>query len=157
MNAVDVFLVLDDRDTNKLPLGKTLDTIPDVLEVTRDYVSGPLKETYPALYTFTEFGLQAIESFMIAITDHTDYTANIGLADLSDIPLLDRELAGKLAANFLTALRISRGRQEEVALNLLGTQYTEDWRNASFTVEPGSWLIRHLRGETDPIPTSIQA
>ena len=157
MNAVDIFLVLDESDTNKLPLGKTLDTIPDVLEVARDYVKGPLKDTYPALYTFTEFGLQAIESFMIAITDRSDYTANIGVADLSDIPLLDRELAGKLAANFLTALRVAKGRQEEVALNLLDTQYTDEWRSASFTVEPGSWLNRHLRGETELVLPPIQA
>ncbi len=147
MRTVDIHLVVGDGDWNRLPVGTCLDTVEDVIEVTRDYVQGPLRESYPALYTFTEFGLQAIESFMQVIGSGADYTAKIGVADLSSVPLFNRELAAQLAANFVTALHLKRGPQDEKALRLLHTQGAGDWRTASFTVEPGHWLAKHLRGE----------
>ncbi len=157
MRTVDIHLVVGDGDWNKLLVGTCLDTVEDVVEVTRDYVRGPLRETYPALYTFTEFGLQAIESFVQVVGSGTDYTAKIGVADLSNVPLFNRELAAQLAANFVTALHLKRGPKDEEALRLLHTQGTGDWRAASFTVEPGGWLARHLRGESGFVLPSISA
>jgi hypothetical protein len=157
MTAVELYLVIGNSELNRLPVGASLDTIPDVVEATREYVRGPLRESYPALYTFTEFGLQAIESFMIAIVGDAHYTAKIGVADLSDVPVTDRALAAQLAGNFVTALRIASGRREEKALKLLDTDYSGDWERASFEVEPGEWLIRHLRGGNDSSITPLQA
>lgn len=158
MTPVDLYLIVGEGECNRIPIGKTLDTISDVVDVARDYVNGPLQESYPALYIFTEFGLQAIESFRIAITGHADYTATIGVADLSDVPLLDRALAAKLAANFITGLHIVRGHYEEKALRLLETEYGNAWQKASFTVEPGKWLNRHLHSDGgDVIIPALQA
>jgi hypothetical protein len=157
MHSVDVYLVIGAGDCNRIPVGTTLDSVPDVLEATREVVNSSLQQTYPALYTFTEFGLQAIESFMIAITNSAEYTAKIGVADLSGVPLLDRELAGTLAGNFVTALRIRRGPQEEAALKLLDTNYDDDWQNASFIVEPGRWLTRHILGDSPPSLEALKA
>ncbi|MEZ4608485.1 MAG: hypothetical protein R2880_02700 [Deinococcales bacterium] len=147
MHCVDLYLVIGLGECDRIPLGKSLDSIPDVVEVARDYINGPLQQRYPALYTFAEFGLQAIESFSIAVIGHLDYTATIGVADLSDVPILDRGLAAKLAGSFVTSLRISRSHYEEEALKLLDTAYGYEWTEASFTVEPGKWLTRHLLGE----------
>lgn len=157
MHAVDLYLVISEGESNVLPVGKALDTVQDVVEATRDYVQGPLRDIYPALYPFAEFGLQAVEGFSIAMCGGADYTAKIGVADLSAIPILDRETAGRLAANFVTALHIARGSFEEAALTLVETEYTNDWQNASFTVEPGYWLTRHLKGEAPFSPPPLSA
>ena len=147
MYTAEIYLVVGETQDHRLPVGTTLDTVSDVVEVARDYVNGPLREIYPALYPFTEFGLQAIESFSIAISSAAEYTARIGDADLTDIPLLDREIAGKLAAHFVTALRVHTEQGEEKALRLLATEFGDNWERASFTVEPGQWLTRHLLGD----------
>ncbi len=157
MHSVDVYLIVGAGEANRIPVGTTLDSVPDVIEATREVVNGSLQETYPALYTFAEFGLQAIESFMIAITHQAEYTAKIGVADLSDVPVFDRELAGTLAGSFVTALRVCKGPQEEAALKLLETNYGDAWQNASFVVEPGRWLTRHILGDTPPSFEALKA
>lgn len=156
MHIAEIYLVVGETQDHRLPVGTTLDTISDVVDVARDYVNGPLREVYPALYPFTEFGLQAIESFSVAVSGAAAYTARIGDADLSDIPLLDREVAGNLAAHFVTALRVHTGQGEERALRLLTTEFGDNWERATFTVEPGKWLTRHLLGEM-PISLPLTA
>jgi hypothetical protein len=145
--AVDIVLVVGEGEWNRIEVGTTLDTIGDVVEATRDYVKGPLRDIYPALYCFTEFGLQAVESFAVAMAGGSEYTATIGTADMSAVPIPNRQLAAEIAAKFVTALHVQRKRYVEPALKLLATEHTRSWERVSFKVEPGPWLSRHLRGE----------
>lgn len=157
MYAVNILLIVGEGEWNRLEIGTTLDTIEDVLEVARDYVRGPLRETYPALYHFTEFGLQAVEGFALAMAGGGEYTATIGTADMSAVPVPSRQLAAEIAAKFVTALHVQRRYHAESALKLLATEYTQGWERVSFRVEPGPWLSRHLRGEDGPVLPSLRA
>lgn len=157
MYAVEILLVIGEGESNKLEVGTSIDTIDHVVGTTRDFVKGPLRKVYPALYSFTEFGLQAVESFAVAMTGGSEYTATIGVADLTDVPVINRELAAQIAGNFVTALHVHRGTITEPALKLLGTQYEGDLSRVSFKVEPGEWLHRHLRGDDNFDLPSIKA
>jgi hypothetical protein len=77
----------------------------------------------------------------------SEYTATIGTADMSEVPIPNRQLAAEIAAKFVTALHVQRKRHAEPALRLLATEHTKSWERVLFKVEPGPWLSRHLRGE----------
>lgn len=157
MQDVDLYMVFGKGEINRISFGSTTDTVDDVIEISREYINGPLQEQYPGLYGFAEYGIQAIENFSVKLSEGQNVTATIGMADLSQLPVFNREIAGKIAASFVTGLHINNGFAEEPALQLVQTNFTADWRNATFTVQPGRWLHRQLTSNVEIYLPSIQA
>lgn len=157
MQDVELYMVFGKGDINRISFGSSVDTVDEVVETSREFIKGPLQKQYPGLYGFAEYGIQAIESFSVKLTEQQNLTATIGMADLSQLPVFNREIAGKIAASFVTGLHINNGYSEEPALQLVQTNFAADWRNATFTVEPGRWLHRQLTSGVEIYLPSLQA
>lgn len=157
MQDVDLYMVFGKGDINRISFGSSVNTVDDVVETSREFINGPLQKQYPGLYGFAEYGIQAIESFSVKLVEGQNLSATIGMADLSQLPVFNREIAGKIAASFVTGLHINNGYSEEPALQLVQTNFSENWGNATFTVEPGRWLYRQLTSKVEIYLPSLQA